>query len=112
MAEVSRIPGRCAKPGAKAVVHSHHGRRTEPPPRDILILASFARAPIEYAREPAWVNRALEIARAANLSTIYDALYLACAETLDADLFTSDRQFCDAFGATLPARVKLVAIAP
>ena len=75
-------------------------------------LSSFALAPIEFAWEPAWVDRALEIARDMNLSTIYDAIYLACAETYDADLFTCDRQFCAAFGDPLPARVKLVSIAP
>jgi len=50
----------------------------------------------------------MEIARGYRLSTVYDALYLAAAEDREADLYTCDATFCAAFGAELPARVKLV----
>ncbi len=59
--------------------------------------------------EIAWVERASEIAAAAGLSKVYDSIYLACAEALDAELVTCDEKFVAALPAALRGRVQLVA---
>ena len=68
----------------------------------------FWRLPIEFVWDDRWIERALEISRAIDASTIYDSLYLACAEALDCQFYTCDAAFCRAFGDRLPARVSLV----
>jgi predicted nucleic acid-binding protein len=79
---------------------------TEPEVREAL--EGFWSLPIRFSWSQSWVTRALEIARSVGLSTVYDSIYLACADEYDAALLTCDESFCGAFGADLPARVKLV----
>ena len=57
--------------------------------------------------EPSWLGRATAIARRYNQAHIYDAIYLACAEDLDAELWTCDARFVRSFGRERPARLKL-----
>jgi predicted nucleic acid-binding protein len=47
-------------------------------------------------------QRALQIAQEQSLPAVYDAHYLALAERLGAELWTSDRRLCQAVGATMP----------
>jgi predicted nucleic acid-binding protein len=67
----------------------------------------FRTLPLTLTWGDDWVDRALATSRAVGTSTIYDALYLACAEDESAELFTCDSAFCRAFGDNLPQRVKL-----
>lgn len=73
-----------------------------------ITVRSFRRVGLVPAWDDRWVERALEISRAIDASTIYDSLYLACAEALDCQFYTCDAAFCRAFGDRLPARVSLV----
>lgn len=61
---------------------------------------TFESLPINYNWDDAWVRRAIDIARAIGASRTYDSLYLACAESLDATLYTCDAAFaraCEGF---------------
>jgi predicted nucleic acid-binding protein len=71
-------------------------------------LTTFRAIPCRFGWSESWVDRAIEIARAYGLSTVYDAVYLAAAEEQNAELYTCDANFCAAFGAELPARIKLI----
>lgn len=62
---------------------------------------------ISIVEEPSWLSRATLTARRYNQPHIYDAIYLACAEDLDVDLWTCDARFVRSFGADRPARLKL-----
>jgi predicted nucleic acid-binding protein len=54
--------------------------------------------PIEYNWDDAWVRRAIQIARSIGASRTYDSLYLACAESHGARLYTCDAAFARACG--------------
>ncbi len=71
------------------------------------VLRDFDALPIEFVDSPDWVGRALAVARRFDQPNIFDAIYLACAEDLDADLWTCDRRFVASFGADRPQRVFL-----
>lgn len=60
-----------------------------------------------YVRTQPFLDRAYEIARRFRQPDIYDAIYLVCAQDLDADLWTCDRKFVASFGAHRPANLKL-----
>ncbi|MFN0148367.1 MAG: hypothetical protein ACKVT1_17845 [Dehalococcoidia bacterium] len=51
----------------------------------------------------------LEIAEAAGLSKIYDAIYLACAEGFGFELVTCDARFATAVRRVSPATIRLIA---
>ncbi|MFN0095888.1 MAG: type II toxin-antitoxin system VapC family toxin [Dehalococcoidia bacterium] len=74
-----------------------------------LLLRGVQSLPIRYAWEPNWTERALEIARLASQSKIYDSLYVACAEAFDLPLLTCDGRFVNALPPDLRRRVELVA---
>ncbi len=61
------------------------------------IIDDFWSLPIRYDWDPAWVPRALEIARSIGASRIYDSIYLACAESYGFTLYTCDESFARAF---------------
>lgn len=62
---------------------------------------------IKSLSHPDWPDRALAIARRFSQGSIFDAVYLACAEDLDAELWTADRRFVNSFGLARPERLKL-----
>ncbi|MBI5948099.1 MAG: type II toxin-antitoxin system VapC family toxin [Chloroflexi bacterium] len=62
---------------------------------------------IQLVDSAEWVDRALVIARRFDQSNIFDAMYLACAEDLDAELWTCDRRFAASFGPSRPQRLLL-----
>ena len=66
---------------------------------------AFESLPITYNWDDAWVRRAIDIARAIGASRTYDSLYLACAESLDATLYTCDGAFARAASRTSPVIV-------
>ena len=68
----------------------------------------FEALPIEYRWDPSWIRRALEIAEAAGLSKIYDAIYLACAEAFGFELLTCDARFARAARPVSTAAIRLV----
>ncbi len=70
-------------------------------------IRDFDALPIEFVDSPDWVGRALAVARRFDQPNIFDAIYLACAEDLDAELWTCDRRFVASFGANRPRRVFL-----
>lgn len=47
---------------------------------------------------PDWIERALATSRRFNQSGIFDAIYLACADDLGAELWTYDGSFVRSFG--------------
>lgn len=57
-------------------------------PRQIALLVDWDAMALEYVESAAWVRRALETARRYRQPRIFDAIYLACAEDLDAELWT------------------------
>lgn len=67
----------------------------------------FRRIPIHFVDAPGWSSRAFSIAQQFRQRAIYDAIYLACAEDLDAELWTRDRRFVASFGGTRPALLRL-----
>jgi predicted nucleic acid-binding protein len=71
------------------------------------VLARFARLGIELVDSPGSPRRALAIARRFTQSRIFDAIYLACAEDLDAELWTCDRRFVASFGNHRPSCLRL-----
>ncbi|MGI8925082.1 MAG: type II toxin-antitoxin system VapC family toxin [Tepidiformaceae bacterium] len=71
-------------------------------------LGHFARLSARYVDSPAWIDKTLATARLFGQPRIYDAIYLICAEELDADLWTADRRFVASFGSARPARVRLL----
>ncbi len=73
------------------------------------VWAFFRRIEVAFEFDIAWVERAIEIARAAGLSKVYDSIYLACAEALDAELVTCDEKFAAALPPALRSRVRLIA---
>jgi predicted nucleic acid-binding protein len=70
--------------------------------------ADFRDFPLDVRWDSAWVDRALEIAREAGLGTVYDAVYLACAESLDVELVTADTRFARSLPRDLARRVRVV----
>ncbi|MEX0784217.1 MAG: type II toxin-antitoxin system VapC family toxin [Dehalococcoidia bacterium] len=62
---------------------------------------------VAFLDDDNWSGRALAAARRFRQSGIYDAVFLACAEDLDADLWTCDARFVRSFGRQRPARLKL-----
>ncbi len=64
--------------------------------------------PIEYVWDPGWIDRALEIAEAAGLSSVYDSIYLACAESFAFELVTCDARFVRAASPVSSAAIRLV----
>lgn len=76
----------------------------EAPEIDVL-LAEFAvllRSRIVLVARPALYQRAVALARIHRLQAVYDAAYMALAETLDVDLWTNDRRLLNALGPALP----------
>jgi predicted nucleic acid-binding protein len=63
------------------------------PQRGDVVIARLQALNVEFRWEDRWLPRALEVARAANLSAIYDPIYLACAESYGWPLYTCDRKF-------------------
>ena len=62
---------------------------------------------IEYRWEAGWVDAAFQLARRFGV-TVYDAVYLACAEAYDFPLFTCDAAFVASLGGDARDRVSLV----
>lgn len=83
-------------------------RRRIDPQEASKALTAFRLIPFVFAWSDSWVARGMEIARKFDLSTVYDALYLATAEEQGAELYTCDAAFCAALGSQLPPRVKLL----
>lgn len=69
-------------------------------------IAGFESLGIEHLSHDDWVPRAFAYARR-HQHSVFDAIYLACAEDLDAELWTCDARFVRSFGADRPARLKL-----
>jgi predicted nucleic acid-binding protein len=67
-------------------------------------LADFVALPIERFPQTALLSRAFELR---DNASVYDALYLALAEALDARLLTRDRRLASVPGVT--ARIEVVA---
>ena len=70
--------------------------------------AGFDRLPIEYLWEPRWIERAFDIAEAAGQSTVYDSVYLACAESFGFELVTCDARFAAAARPVSRTAIRLV----
>jgi predicted nucleic acid-binding protein len=70
-------------------------------------LAELEAMPLQVIDDPGWVARALAVARRFGQPRIFDAIYLACADDLGAELWTCDRRFVNSFGAARPANLKL-----
>jgi predicted nucleic acid-binding protein len=66
----------------------------------------FNSEPIRYVSRENWVLRAWPFARQFSLG-LFDTIHLVCAEDLDAELWTCDRQFVARLGSSRPPRVKL-----
>jgi predicted nucleic acid-binding protein len=66
---------------------------------------AFEALPITYNWDDAWVRRAIDIARAIGASRTYDSLYLACAESVGATLYTCDGAFARAVERVSPTVV-------
>jgi predicted nucleic acid-binding protein len=69
--------------------------------------AKFEDFDIVLLDDRSWAQRASAVSRRYNQSHIYGAIYLACAEDLDAELWTCDARFVRSFGTQRPARLKL-----
>jgi predicted nucleic acid-binding protein len=69
-------------------------------------IARFEGLGIEFLDSPDWPFRALQTARRFNLPRIYDAIYLHCAEDIEAELWTCDRRFVAAL-SDRPAYLRL-----
>lgn len=67
----------------------------------------FEAAHMSIVDSPAWLDRAMALARRFKQPAVYDAIYLACAEDLGADLWTCDARFVRSFGIQRPARLRL-----
>lgn len=65
-------------------------------------LATFLLLPIQPLDPPGLYPLAFAIARRHNLPSTYDALYVALAELLGAELWTADRRLYDSVGAVAP----------
>ena len=74
----------------------------------VALWRDFEDLSIDYLWHPAWVRRAMEIAEAAGLSKIYDAIYLAYAEAFGFELVTCDRRFAHAARPVNSAPIRLV----
>ena len=72
-----------------------------------ILLERFESLDIELIDDERWAESALRVARRYNHAHVYDAIYLACAEDLDAELWTCDARFVRSFGSDRPARLKL-----
>lgn len=70
-------------------------------------IREFEDLSIEYSDHPSWVPRAREIALRFRQPSIFDAIYLVCAEDLGSELWTCDRRFVASFGALRPANLRL-----
>lgn len=62
---------------------------------------------VTFLHDPSWVVRAIAVARRFAQARIYDAIYLACAEDLGAELWTRDRRFAESFGDARPPLLRL-----
>ena len=67
----------------------------------------FERLGLEIVDSRHWALRAFALAEQFTLPAVYDAIYLACAEDLDAELWTCDRRFVASFGPERPEQLKL-----
>ena len=67
----------------------------------------FRELPVSFRWRALFADRALEIAVEARLTKVYDAIYLACADTFDVDLLTCDASFARSV-AHRSTRVRLV----
>lgn len=68
---------------------------------------AFAALPIQIVHDPRWVSRSFEIATEFGQRATYDAIYLACAEDVGAELWTRDRRFVESFGDRRPRALRL-----
>ena len=66
------------------------------------LLAQFLAIPISLQAPEMLYDRALVLADQHNLPAVYDAHYVAVAETLGATLWTADRRLLRAVGGALP----------
>ncbi|HKS90448.1 MAG TPA: type II toxin-antitoxin system VapC family toxin [Tepidiformaceae bacterium] len=82
----------------RGIMSAEHGRDA---------ITTFWGLPIRYDWDPAWVPRALEIARSIGASRVYDSIYLACAESYGFTLYTCDDSFARAFDVR-PHALRLV----
>ena len=62
---------------------------------------------ITFVEVPEYVRTALATARRFGQPRIFDAIYLACADDLGAELWTCDRRFVNSFGPERPPNLKL-----
>lgn len=65
-------------------------------------LDAFIALDIQTIGPPDLYRRALALARTHRLNSIYDTLYVALADMLEADLWTDDRGLLSSVGQTLP----------
>jgi predicted nucleic acid-binding protein len=65
-------------------------------------LADLLAIPIQLLAPTGLYARAFAFARTHQLATIYDSLYVVCAEMLGIELWTADRRLLDAVGAAAP----------
>ncbi|MEX0784215.1 MAG: type II toxin-antitoxin system VapC family toxin, partial [Dehalococcoidia bacterium] len=56
-------------------------------------LTKFEQLSASILQDSSWLPRATRVARRYNHRHVYDAIYLACAEDLDAELWTCDARF-------------------
>lgn len=76
-------------------------------PEAAVAFSGFADLEIGFVDSPGWPERAFLIAQQFGHGAIYDAIYLACAEDLGAELWTRDRRFVESFGDARPPLLRL-----
>jgi predicted nucleic acid-binding protein len=65
-------------------------------------LADLLAIPVRLLAPADLYERAFDFARTYQLATIYDSLYVVCAQLLGVELWTADRRLLDALGAAAP----------
>jgi len=70
-------------------------------------IEQFWRLDAKYVDSRDWPIHSLAIARRYRQARMFDAIYLACAEDLGAELWTCDRRFVLSFGGERPGMLKL-----
>ena len=69
-------------------------------------IAEFEQLGVHLIDQPKWIERALATSRRFNQSGIFDAIYLACADDLGAELWTYDGSFVRSFGDRRPTNLR------
>ncbi|MFN0148973.1 MAG: type II toxin-antitoxin system VapC family toxin [Dehalococcoidia bacterium] len=70
-------------------------------------IATLDEMGITFVEQIRYIPTALATARRFGQPRIFDAIYLACADDLGAELWTCDRRFVNSFGAERPSNLKL-----